>query len=335
MKAKAVFLANPDNLQLSRVYDSMARKWIEEQLDLLPEIVYKENLEQMAAALRDVEVAFSTWGIPRFSEEQLANYFPKLKVVLYGAGSVQLFARPFLARGITVVSAWAANAIPVAEYTLAQIVLANKGFFRAARQYKEQYGESRDNRVVYPGNYRAKVGLLGAGMIGRNVIERLRSIEAAVFVFDPFLSEESAAELGVTKLELTELFATCDTISNHLANLPATVGILNREHFDRMLPHATFINTGRGAQVVEDDLIRALKEVPTRTALLDVTYPEPVREDSELLKMDNVILTPHIAGSISNEVARMGMYMVEECGRYLRGERMLYQVSMEMLETMA
>jgi len=149
------------------------------------------------------------------------------------------------------------------------------------------------------------------------------------------MSPERAAQLGVRKTELVDLFAGCDTISNHLANLPATVGMLNKEHFDRMLPHATFINTGRGAQVVEADLIKALREVPTRTAVLDVTDPEPVEPGSELLKLDNVILTPHIAGSMNREVARMGLYMAEECGRYLSGEPLRYEVTLKMLETMA
>lgn len=156
-----------------------------------------------------------------------------------------------------------------------------------------------------------------------------------VLVYDPFLSDERAEKLGVRKCTLTEIFLQCQTISNHIANLPATVGILNREYFSKMLPNATFINTGRGAQVVEKDLIEALKTVPTRTAILDVTEPEPPLPNSEFLEMENVIVTSHIAGSTSKEVERLGCYMTEEFVRFIEGKELKYSVTLKMLETMA
>jgi phosphoglycerate dehydrogenase-like enzyme len=149
------------------------------------------------------------------------------------------------------------------------------------------------------------------------------------------LPDEEARRLNVKKTDLIDIFTHCQTISNHLANVPATVGILNKEHFSRMLPNATFINTGRGKQVVEADLIEALRDVPTRTAILDVTDPEPVLPDSELLRLENVILTPHMAGSNTVESERMAEYVVDEYRRYLNGEPLLYRVSLKMLETMA
>ena len=90
-----------------------------------------------------------------------------------------------------------------------------------------------------------------------------------------------------------------------------------------------------GAQVVEADLARALEEVPTRTAVLDVTYPEPPRPDCPLLGLPNVFFTPHIAGSAGDEVCRMGEFMVEEFRRYTSGMETRYQVTLKMLETMA
>ena len=102
-----------------------------------------------------------------------------------------------------------------------------------------------------------------------------------------------------------------------------------------MKPNATFINTGRGAQVVEADLIRALREEPGRTALLDVTWPEPPEEGSPFYSLDNVFLTPHIAGSMGQEVKRMGLYMEQCCDAFLAGQPVPYQVTAEMLHTMA
>ncbi len=124
-------------------------------------------------------------------------------------------------------------------------------------------------------------------------------------------------------------------ISNHLANNSETVGIINKNHFSRMKSHASFINTGRGAQVVEEDMVEALRRNKTISAVLDVTYPEPPEQDSPLYTLDNVFLTPHIAGSLGNEVHRMGEYMLDEFRKYDRGEAVRYSVTLEMLKTMA
>jgi len=102
-----------------------------------------------------------------------------------------------------------------------------------------------------------------------------------------------------------------------------------------MKPNGVFINTGRGAQVIEEDPIRALKEQPDRTALLDVTYPEPPEKDSPLWTMENVFLSPHIAGSMNNEVSRMGKYMADEYEALATGKACQYEVTLQILETMA
>lgn len=333
---KAVFMIENKNEGLIRkVYNSDSLQKISEFATIDPELMSKEKLEKNKDLLQDVEVIFSTWGMPALSETEIGQYLPRLKAVFYAAGSVQDFARPFLNSKIIVVSGWAANAVPVAEFTLAQILLSNKGYFQNAIRTKRSYVSGREYSETFNGNYGAKVGILGSGMIGTKVIELLKPFNLEVMVSDPFLSEERAEALGVRKLSLTEIFSECNVISNHIPDMPTTQGILNREHFDRMLPNATFINTGRGAQVVEADLIKALKSVPTRTALIDVTNPEPPVSGSELLKMENIILTSHIAGSMSKEVERMGAYMAEEFVRFANEKELKYSVTLKMLETMA
>jgi len=259
-----------------------------------------------------------------------------LKCVFYGAGTVQSFARPFLNCGVKVFSAWAANAVPVAEFTVAQIILANKGYFLTNRLYHAEGRRSASAAFKKcNGNYGETVGIIGAGMIGKLVIQMLKQYNVKVIVFDPFLSDEKADELGVEKCELGELFARAFVVSNHLANNEQTKGMLHYDHFCRMRENAVFINTGRGAQVVEDDLVRVLRERPDLTALLDVTYPEPPADDHPFYTLPNCLLTPHIAGSAGDEVARMGKYMLDECQTYLAGEPCKYEVSLKMLETMA
>ena len=318
--------------QIARVYAQGRREQVEAQTNLFPHVVAGVDFEQHAPQLHDLEVIFSTWGMPSLTAAQVAH-LPKLKAVFYAAGSVQNFARPFLEHEILVVSAWQANGVPVAEFTLAQILLANKGYFANTRTY--QSPESRRTAPRGVGNFGACVAILGAGAIGRKVIELLQPFHLKIIVFDPFLSDEMAAQLGVEKVDLYDAFARANVVSNHIANLPQTVGMLHKAHFAAMPHGATFINTGRGQTVDEDGLIRVLKARPDITALLDVTHPEPPPAGSAFYKLPNVQLSSHIAGSIGNEVVRMADYMLDEFARWQRGEALRYAVTKEMLETMA
>ncbi|MBQ7039058.1 MAG: hydroxyacid dehydrogenase [Clostridia bacterium] len=329
---KAAFISNSDGI-IDRVYSKEAQSCLKQKFDFYEGVYTIHNSD----GLKDVECIFSTWGMPAYTPEHIDEYFPKLKIVFYGAGSVQAFARPFLNKGIPVISAWMANSVPVVEYAVSQIVLANKGFYQVTSRLnsREERDESRALFNTYTGNFNTKVGLIGLGAIGAGVAEMLKNYKLDVYAYDPFCSEEKAKKLEVTLTTLEYIFENCQTISNHCANLPETQNILNGALFNRMKKNATFINTGRGAQVVEADLISALRDEPDRTAVLDVTFPEPPEPDSPLYTMKNVFLTPHIAGSAGDECMRMGDYMVDEAARYLNGEPLKYEVTLKMLETMA
>lgn len=323
---EAIFL-NERETAMARVYP----KRISEALSL--KSYCKAEVEADPEAFSDVKYIFSTWGMTKLTEAEIKRFFPSLECVFYAAGSVQAFARPFLNCGVKVFSAWAANAVPVAEYTVSQIVLANKGFFRAV--FDKKRDSAREKCAAYPGNYGVKVGIVGAGMIGKLVIKMLKSYDLEIMVFDPFLPDEKAAELGVTKCSLEKLFCECFVVSNHLANNEQTKKMINYTHLSSLMPNAVFINTGRGAQVDEEALIKVLSERPDITALLDVTEPEPPVDGSPLYSLPNCILTPHIAGSSGNEVHRMAEYMKDEFERYIKGEPCKYRVTEKMLETMA
>lgn len=319
---------------MKRIYLTEGPRHIKTVFGSEERVYSKADVLANPAAFAETEYVFSSWGMPAFDEEEIRKYLPKLKAIFYGAGSVQNFARPFLNCGVKVFSAWAANAIPVAEYTVAQIILANKGFFKSMH-FMDYETERSDVFSHYRGNYGAKVGLIGVGMIGTLVAQMLQSYHLEVLVFDPFLSEERAKELGVKKVSLETLFSECQVVSNHLANNAQTVGMLNGALFERMPPYATFLNTGRGAQVVEEELIQVLKARPDLTALLDVTAIEPPVEGSPLYTLENCILTPHIAGSFGDELRRMGAYMENEYKNFVNGEPCKYEVTLEMLKTMA
>ncbi|MBE5761771.1 MAG: hydroxyacid dehydrogenase [Clostridiales bacterium] len=330
-KMKAIFLNNGP--RVPEVYAKEQMDRLTAIADIKEEVITLEALLAANGKYADTEAIFTTWGMPVMTEDQIKEHLPNLKYLFYGAGTVQAFARPFLDCGVTVCSAWVANGVPVAEYAHAQILLANKGFFTVCR--KGGGPDLRAEKKRYIGNYNVRVGLLGAGVIGRMVIEKLKANKVEVYVFDPFMSEEKAKELGVVKSDLETIFATCDTISNHLANKKEIEKILSRELFALMKPTACFINTGRGAQVDEEGLIDALKAEPLRSAVLDVTWPEPPAEDSPFFSLPNVYWTPHIAGSSGREVERLAQYMIDEYERVLNGEELLYSVSYQMLATMA
>ncbi len=310
-KLKAVFVCAKKET-VDYVYSEAQQKQIAEVTDLMPEIVNAGNFDSVD--LKDVEVIFSTWGMMCFTDEQL-DRMPNLKAVFYGAGATDYFARPLLARGIKVISAWKANAIPVAEFVLAQIILSMKNYF----------SNNWTNKFAGPGCYGETVALIGAGAISSKLQEMLKVLNLNVLVIP------SRPERRTVSLE--EAFRTAYVVSNHLPNREDNQKVLTKELFASMRQGATFINTGRGAQVDEAGLIEVLKARPDLTALLDVTFPEPPEAGSELYTLPNVRLTTHIAGSLNDEVHRMADYVIGDYLHFAAGEPLEHEVTEEMLMT--
>ena len=221
----------------------------------------------------------------------------------------------------------------VAEGTLAYILASLRrmehysGIMRAGG-WKEVLFQNRGLRGK-------TVGVVGFGTITKYFLELIRWFGCEVLIYSSHIKEEEAAAYGGRPASLEEIFSTCSVVSNHLANNPQTRKMLTYKHFSSMLPYATFLNTGRGAQVVEEDLVRALTERPDLTAVLDVTHPEPSPAGHPFYSLPNCFMTPHIAGSLGGEVVRMAEYMVDEYERLTAGVPVKYEVTLKMLETMA
>ncbi len=322
MKYKAVFLCDHP-AQVDYVYSPDRKARIAELTNLRDGTITAEDLAR--GDFSDVEVLFSTWGMPSLNEAELARYLPSLKAVFYGAGATDSFVRPLLARGVKVLSAWQANAIPVAEFCVAQILLSLKEYFRNSREIHRTGDWQSGKACTGPGVYGETVALIGAGAISTKVRELLQAFQINVAVVP------SRPERRTVSLE--EVFKTAFVISNHLPNRDDNIGVLHRGLFASMRHGATFINTGRGAQVDEAGLIEVLEARPDLTALLDVTHPEPPEPGSKLYTLPNVRLSSHIAGSVNDEVHRMADYMIEELERYIAGEPLRYEVSESMLLT--
>lgn len=336
LPAAAFFLKKPEfsTTSLANVYGAGRREQLETLCQLYPHVLAPTNLDEHAEAASKVEVLFTTWGMPALTEADFAR-MPNLKAIFYAAGSVRHFARPVLERGIVVMSSWAANAVPVAEFTVGQILLGSKRAWLHA-QYLRSQKQAAWRHLPLPGGYESTVGLISLGQIGRLVCEYLKQFDFKVIAHDPFIKPEQAGELGVELVDLPTLFKTADIVSLHTPWLKETEGLITGAHLASMKPNSTFINTSRGAVVKEDEMLAVLQQRSDLTAVIDVTYPkEPPLEDSPFYTLPNVMLTPHVAGSSGPEVVRMADYAIAEFKRWRDGQPMKYSVSLKLLETMA
>ncbi|MFW5923668.1 MAG: hydroxyacid dehydrogenase [Planctomycetota bacterium] len=327
---KAILLLPPGNRD--RIYGEEQIEALNELVDLTDCCEDVGDLDALRPVLGEAEIICSGWGMMPLDEEFL-EAAPRLDAVFYGAGSVRGFVtESFWERDILLTSAWSANAIPVAQTTVALMVMSLKNAFECRRLTREEKSFQKTDRIR--GMYGAKIGIIGVGQIGRKVLELLQNYDVELFCHDPYLSEDEAGDLNTTPLTLKELFETCDVVSLHAPNIPSTQNMITGEHFGAMKDGAVFINTARGALIREDEMIAELK-TGRIAACLDVTHPEPPPPESPLYEMDNVFLTPHIAGALGEECKRMGDYVVEEVRRYLRGDPPGYPVTRKMMEWMA
>ena len=259
---------------------------------------------------------------------------PHLRAVFYGAGSIRyLVSEAFWASNIPITSAYAANAIPVAEFAFAAILLSLKRVWHYERATRRE--RAWPAFVPMPGAFRSTVGLVSLGAIGRLVAGHLKSTEAQVIAYDPFAKAEDAQALGVRLVTLEEVFKTADVVSLHTPHLKETEGLISASLLRSMKPGATLVNTARGALIREDELITTLQERPDLTAMLDVTWPVTPAPESPLFDLPNVVLTPHIAGSTGEECKRMGSYMADELERFLRAEPLRWRITRQQMERMA
>lgn len=308
---------------------------IERLVELAPHRFVDFDDPAGAEELARVEVLLTGWGCPRIDEPVL-DHAPKLAAILHAAGSVKgHISAACWARGIAVSTAADANGIPVAEYSVAMILLAGKRVFTLATRYRRRRSRA-DLLAEAPsvGNYRRRVGIVGASRIGRRVIELLRPYDLQVVLSDPYVDQPSADRLGVELADLDELLAGCDVVSLHAPSTAETRHLIDRRRLALLRDSATLINTARGALVDQQALVDEL-ETGRITAVIDVTDPEVPPPASPLYTLPNVMLTPHIAGSVGNELFRLGESAAAELARYVRGEPLRFPVSIHELNRMA
>ncbi|GAB4187761.1 MAG: hydroxyacid dehydrogenase [Phycisphaeraceae bacterium] len=330
MKKKALFISSAT----AQVYSDADQKEIGSLVDIyLPPMTAEEALAD-PSCLSELQILLTTWGAPKLDESFLSSA-PNLEAVFYAAGSVRSFVtEAFWERDLVVCSAWQANAVPVAEFTLSQIIFGLKQGYQTLRHYRIRRDMSYPRDGIQ-GAYGGKVGLVSLGAIARKVVDHLHRLDVQVFAYDPYVTPEQAKELGVTLVSLDEVFHTCDVVSLHTPWLKETERMIRGEHFEAMKPNTTFINTARGAVVNETEMIEVLRRREDLVAVLDVTWPEPPVKDSPLWDLPNVVLTPHIAGSVGRECYRMGRMMTDELRRYLEGRPLQTRLTRQRAQLMA
>ncbi|MAT84057.1 MAG: hydroxyacid dehydrogenase [Gammaproteobacteria bacterium] len=294
------------------------------------------SFDVLGVELGRIEVLITSWGAPPVGPEVIER-MPKLKLIAHLAGSVKGFLDDIVwRRGILVTNAVAANAVPVAEYTLAAILFANKKVLQLNRAYLA----ARENRAPWAreapdvGNYRKTVGIVGASQVGRLVIRHLRAFDLDVLLYDPYVPPLAARDMRVSKVTLSELLARSDVVSLHAPLLPETRHMLGSRELALMPDGATLINTARGA-LVDPAALEAELARGRLFAVLDTTEPEVLPPDSPLYGLPNVFLTPHIAGSLGRETQRLADYIVAEVERFARGVSLKHLVRRELLPRLA
>ena len=310
-----------------KIYSLREREEIGRLVNIYAPLQTADMVAKNPAILHEADVIFTGWGCPKF-DASLISVASRLQIIFYGAGSIRpVVTEQFWNSGLRITSAYAANAIPVTEYTLSQILFSLKLGWHYVHAIKRD-GKYPEKYVV-PGAYGGTVGIISLGMIGRRMCELLRGFDVNVIAFDPYTEKDVEEKLNVRLCSLEEVFRDSDVVSLHAPRLPQTKGMIKGIHFEMMKPNASFINTARGAIVREREMIDVLQKRSDLFAILDVTDPEPPLPESSLYTLPNVILTPHMAGSMDRECNRMGKYMVEELARFIIGEKLLWEIDRE------
>ncbi len=274
------------------------------------------------------------WGTPEITPEVLAAA-TELRIIAHSAGSIRrLIPKAALVQGIAVTHAAPMIAEAVAEFTVLGMLLGlrwphrQNAWMHAGKPWSEC--RATDGNLLEA----QRVGLIGCGYVAQRVIQKLQGFGMPIAVYDPYLPDERAAALNVTRVSLEELFSTCRVIANHAPTTPETDGMVTATHFKLLQDGGVFINNARARAVNQDDMVVELATGRIR-AVLDVFNPEPLAQDSPLRGMENVFLTPHMAGHSDDTRMRQGAAMVDELEHFLNDEPLRYPITLDTYDRMA
>lgn len=322
-KPVAMAVMAPADL-LAKLMSPEAIRTLTGMVDLRGPVFEDFSSPEAQAALSDVEILITGWGCPKIGLDVL-EAAPNLRAIIHAGGVISDKLPPIPAgRSIVGSNAGDANGRPVAEYTLAMVLLANKQAFESSHLYGRRRAEiDREQEFPEAGNYQKTVGLVGASRIGRNVAKLLQPFQLEVLFYDPYLTSGDAAALGVERVSLEELMNRSDVLSVHVPVTPETTGMIGAPELALLRGGATVINTARG-EIMDQTALEAELVSGRINAILDVAVPDVLPADHVFYDLPNVFLTPHIAGSMGTELLRMGDHIVAELQRYVSGQPFAY-----------
>lgn len=218
--------------------------------------------------------------------------------------------------GILVVNAPQSTSITVAEHAMGLILSLSRKIAIADASVKD--GKWEKSRFMGMELRNKTLGVIGMGRIGSQVVKRAKAFEMDVIVYDPYITEETANELGVRITTLEDLIENADVMTIHVPLTPETKGLISKEQLNQMKDNAILINCARGGIINEEDLYEVLKERPELKVGLDVYENEPL-ENSPIVELDNVVLTPHIAASTKEAQRDAAIIVAKEVKEVLNG----------------
>lgn len=299
------------------------------RLVTLGDPIWVDELDSPAARrrLQEVEVLVTSWGVPALTADRLAAA-PQLKAVFHAAGSVRpLIGDDFWERGVRVTSAADANAVPVAEFTLAAVIFAGKKVPFIAGRPDVTSPWSAHETFGQLSNFGRTVGVVGFSRIGRRVIGLLHCLDTArILVADPWADPAEVRRAGATLTDLHDLLSRTEILTLHAPDLPGTRHMIGRQELALLPDQATVINTARG-RLVDSRALAAECRSGRLFAILDVTDPEPLPPDHPLRTAPNVVITPHVAGSLGTEVLRLTDFALDELARWLTDEPLRAEIT--------
>lgn len=305
----------------------------------LGEVVFHDeerdlSSEELAGHIAGADIAVTGWGSPRFTG-QVLDAAGHLRLIAHTAGSIKhILPRPVFDRGIAVTHAAAAIAPAVADLSLLLTMLMLRQAHRHNQALKAGRWDQTSDLPMGREIAGQRVGVVGAGYTGRCFIGLLLAVGAQVWVYDPYLSQDRAAELGAHKVALDELLTECPVVSLQAPATSETYHMLGARELSLLQDGAILVNTSRSWVVDQEALLAELRTGRIQAAL-DVFDQEPLPPDNPFRELDNVFITPHIAGASLQARQRQGKFIVEEMRRFLAGEPLRYQVTAAMLDTMA
>lgn len=252
--------------------------------------------ESFIAAAKDADAVYAK-GM-KF-DRQMIMALDKCRIIALGTVGVDYIdVSTATEKGIPVTNCPDTFIEEVADHAMMLLLATHRRALEQDRMVREnRWTEGRAQLLQVPRLMGQTLGFIGFGRVARAVAARARPFGLRMMAYDPFLDELGISALGVEPASLSEVLRASDFISMHLPATPEAVGFLKEQHFRQMKPNSIFINTGRGPTVTEPALIKALQEKWIAGAGLDVFQVEPVKPDNPLLKMPQVVLSPHNASA--------------------------------------